>query len=67
MPAPQPVYSVLSRGTFLQRSAHDAQPQRDVRRLQALVDDAAQLVAERVELDLVAQPRAETSDGLLAS
>ena len=41
-----------------------AQPQRDVRRLQALVDDAAQLAAERVELDLVAQPRAEAGQRL---
>ncbi len=35
-----------------------------MRRLQALVHDAAQLAAQRVELDLVAQPRAEAGQCL---
>ena len=43
------------------------QPHRDVRGLDGVVDDAAELVAQRLERDLVTEPRAERLDVRAAS
>ena len=48
--------------TYSGSSRRGAQPERHVRRLHRLVDHAARSSLERVEVDLVAQPRAEAGE-----